>query len=355
MPSAGASSDGLFDCIIMNPPFAGRAESLHRVSLVQVGGQGSGRCRYAPLEASFVLRGIELLRPKGRLLAILPGSLVCSNRTSWFREFLLEAGSVLCVHELPGRTFPGVESRVYLVVFEKRRAGRLCVLSNHDLSAPESVRVRMSEESPDFRLDYGFHAAKRRLAKLRGVGPNWRKLGEECIFHRGTEASPTGPLYAVHTCDYEGGFWRRSPRHKQLSPNRDVLVVERGDLLMKHVGRGCASSLGVPVELIGVPCSDCMFILRPSRVADRTRLLFAVRVCLGGDLLAALVERGTGASYVAEGDLLNLAVPLDLAEKYPRPFAQYRTAVSRHRFQVMMEIEQRIRRDLLLRVSRGEP
>ena len=75
------SADSLkFDCIVMNPPFGGKMAALVKLAL------DGPRC--VPIEAAFVLKAVRLLQPGGRLLAIVPASLVSSLTTQWVRRQL---------------------------------------------------------------------------------------------------------------------------------------------------------------------------------------------------------------------------------------------------------------------------
>src|SRR5208283_2214078 len=65
----GGGYNRRFDCIVMNPPFAGKAADQVGIAVA-----GSAHPRKASLEAAFVYRAAHLLRAGGRLLAILPAS-----------------------------------------------------------------------------------------------------------------------------------------------------------------------------------------------------------------------------------------------------------------------------------------
>ncbi len=109
----------LFDCIVMNPPFAARQPAWKSLREIKELFAFEGLPQVGPIEAGFVLGAIALLRPRGRLLAILPASLVSSPRLAWVRELMAETGTIRHVHELARFTFPEIESRIYIVVYEK--------------------------------------------------------------------------------------------------------------------------------------------------------------------------------------------------------------------------------------------
>ena len=340
-----------FDCVLMNPPFAGMKSDWVPVGLKPQERNQDTLTQFAPLEAAFVVKSLSLLKDGGRLLAIVPGSVVQSHRTRWLRQRMVELGTILHVHELAPYTFPGLEARVYLLVFEKRGSNRQSVLSNHDLSSPESLRVRLGGSNGELRFDYGFHFAERLLVELQdNLGASWRALSSVASIYRGSEKSPRGGSYSVHTCDYSQGLWHASPRHRALRRTTPSAVVAKDDILVKRVGRDCPYSFGRAIGITGVPCSDCVFILRPRQARVSTRVLFALRIVFGNPQLAPLIEKGTGASYLTESSLRAVSLPIDLACLYPGLFSHYRKAVTGGRGEEMKQIEARVRRYIVRRV-----
>src|SRR5688500_15644436 len=80
-------ADSSFDCIVMNPPFAARKRSEVKVEIGRPG-RAEMCLRSAPIELAFVLKSIRLLKPGGKLLAILPSSAVSSGNQIWFRQYV---------------------------------------------------------------------------------------------------------------------------------------------------------------------------------------------------------------------------------------------------------------------------
>ncbi len=346
---AGQDEEGCpFDCIVMNPPFLGRRKSWIGLNL---GGEfprnGSGS-RFVPLEAAFVARAITLLRPYGRLLAVVPASVVASLTTRWLRELMLQMGTFRYIHELPSYTFSGVEARIYLLVYDKGRKKRSVMLCNHELVRPERMAVRAAELHPDFRLDYGFHQAIKWYGSVKGSSRDlgWARLGDIVSIYRGMIESPGAREGVVHTVDYKDGFWKAPGGGDALRRNNVERGIRKGDLLIKRVGRGCAQSIGKLVGRGGWAFSDCVLILRPRRAVKSTQLLFALRVLLAWDQGARLLERVTGASYITARELAALSAPLGLANRHRQAYELYRRAVARRRVDIMGEIEERVRRCL---------
>ena len=353
-PTHSSKKEPLFDCVLMNPPFAGKRESFVKLNLAEeLPGIGEG-IHCAPVEVAFVLRSIRLLAPKGRLLAVVPSSLISSLNTVWVRNYLLLLGAMRYVHELPRYTFRGIRSRFYLFVYEKAGLKRPFLLCNHDLDEPESIRIKESELTTELRFDYGFHAALRRYKELMEGSDHlgWAELPVSADVWRGKIKSPLGPKKALHTYDFNGGFWHLGNRRIRIRKDKSERGIRRGDLLMKRVGRNCSSSVGKVLGHIGCASSDCLWIVRPKKGTMSTRMLFALRVLLGFDFGAQLVECGTGAPYITEKALRDLIIPTKLADVYHKQYSGYREAIIRRDFNTMLSIEDRVRRLLTRRVGR---
>ena len=353
-PIHRSKKEQLFDCVLMNPPFAGRRENFVKLNLAEELpsiGEGS---HYAPVEVAFVLRSIRLLAPQGRLLAVVPSSLISSLNTVWVRNYLLLLGAMRYVHELPRYTFRGIGSRFYLFVYEKAGLKRPFLLCNHDLDEPESIRIKVSELTAELRFDYGFHAALRRYKELmEGSGHlGWTELPDSADVLRGNIKSPLGPKKALHTYDFNDGFWHLGDRRIRIQKDKSERGIRRGDFLMKRVGRSCSSTVGKVIGHIGCASSDCLWIVRPKKGIMSTRILFALRVLLGFDFGAQLVECGTGAPYITEKALRDLVIPTKLADVYNKQYSGYREAIIRRDFHAMLCIESRVRRLLTRRIER---
>lgn len=318
-----------FDCVVMNPPFSGRKSDLRVINVSDDLEGCAERERSVPVEVAFLIRAIGLLRPGGRILAVLPCSLIMSEGLQWLRGELFRCGAIRYVHELPPRTFANVESRMYLFVFEKSARQSKVVLFNHDLADPERLDLPVRKDQVIRRLDFGYQRGMQMintLAAQRDLG--WRQLNEMAKVYRGTGNSPEGPKSSVHTTDFRAGYWGHASRHKQSGEVQMDRRIQRGDILVKRVGRHCRLSFGRTVGLQGMACSDCVIIVRPNNVADSTRLLFALRCLFSFEWSKALVERGTGATYISEESLRDLQIPMGLSKRFYGAFRDFSKAIA---------------------------
>jgi tRNA1(Val) A37 N6-methylase TrmN6 len=338
---------GRFDCVVANPPFAARRGDWVTVPLTPPWVESETNSELCPVEVAFVTACVDTLEPGGRLLSIVPSSIVASSRCEWLRRSLFSQGSIRLVHELPRYTFRGIESRFYFLVFDKARKAREFFLCNHDLHHPERLVMRQSKLDDQLRLDFSFHdSSANYLRKLREQHLGWQPLGEIASLHRGSEKDPSRWSLVAHTSHYRSGFWRSRGREASEQVSPQTPTIRRGDLLIKRVGRDCSQSLGRPIGMTDRSCSDCVLIVRPQVPSESTRLLFALRCLLSAGWARALVERGTGAAYLSRDSLVALRVPFALPQIYPREFDQYRRAARSRDFSTMRSVEIRVCKQL---------
>lgn len=312
-----------YDCIVMNPPFAAGKSDLRLFEFVTHRGGFTRSTRYMPLEAAFVCRALELLEPEGRLLAVLPCSIVMSESLQWLRDEILAQGAIQFVHELPPRTFPAVESRMYLMVFDKGLRRRRIALLNHDLHQPERLSIDSANGSIS-RLDFGHASSSLSLERLLKVEClKMSPLSSLASVIRGDIASPLGAHGAVHTTDFRDGFWRSSERHNRTLVRNQDRRLRQGDLIISRVGRNAHLTCGVGVRLVELACSDCVLIIRPHNHRQSLHVFFALKLMLSQKWVKPLLLRGTGANYISHRSLLDLLIPIGACEKFPLEFAGF--------------------------------
>jgi tRNA1(Val) A37 N6-methylase TrmN6 len=341
--SSAAIRNPSFDCIIMNPPFDAR-KSKSLTDFKKTTGFESLPDN-GPIEAAFVLATISLLRPTGRLLAVLPSSIVTSTSLSWLRKFMVLQGSIQRVHELPRFTFRGIESRIYLVVFEKGTQKDRALLLNHELMEPEKFVLRKSAHFHE-RWDFAFHKSKSQMDGLQAENDlAWRSLSHLATIWRGKVPTPTNSRLVIHTTNYKSPFWTsaKGKASKQgLGPDR----VRKNDILVKRVSRNCSQSFGLVMDSTNARASDCIFIIRPKISRKSVSLLFSLRCVMKLEFGPTLIERGTGASYIAQSELADLRVPSKLDTCYRSQFLNYRKAILKRDTNQLERIERSVANEL---------
>lgn len=333
-----------FDVVVLNPPFAGKLSEWRSApsELFQT------RSR-VPLEIAFLVRCIELAKPGGSVLAIVPASVVSGEQTNWVRQDLLKKGAIRFVRELPRSTFPGVECRFYLLVFVKGGSSDYSVLCNHDLEGKERMHVPTSLIEDQLRLDFAYFESLIEFASLRRrIKCSWSKLHSRCSVFRGRLASPAGAERGMHTTDWQEGFWLGNERHLTAADDDRDLLTQPGDILMSRVGRRCLTTCGHTRYANRIPLSDCVVCIRPNRLEDSLPLLFALRVLFGSKAFQSQLVRGSGASFVTVKGMQNVELPMRLNVLFAHDFRKFVAAASLYDFKRMLIIESAVRKKLSL-------
>ena len=310
-----------FDCILMNPPFAGARPDCRSVQPPQLGDEQHRPTAPIPVEAAFTYVAHRLLAPGGRLLAILPCSVIMSESLDWLRTFLFRTGSVDYVYEFPAGTFRTVDSKVYLLVFKKGpRRQRTQLIKPHPQQSKRLALPRQTDVPP--RLDFDYHVGDLRVRKLqRHTNLCWAPLGDVARIFRGTVPSAPRPDGVVHSTHFTDDQWR--PPTGQTTSRNQQGRLRHSDLLIRRVGRNNHLTLGDARLVAGFFATDCLFVIRPNASTSSPKLLFALKSILALDWLPPFLERGTGARYFCKSSLEQLPVPLAACSVYSDAFLRF--------------------------------
>lgn len=320
-----------FDCVLMNPPFVGRPERLRTVP---------DCLKPLPVEAAFLLECVRLTRPGGRVLAVLPSSVVSGASCLQVREQLTRHGDVLNVHELPLSIFAGIEGRIFLLVYQKSKTSSKVVLCNHRLRCPDRLVVPQALSGHLLRWDYAFHRALERVSIARAKAKlTWVRLDRSASIVRGSlpGAVAKGGL-GLHTVNASPFLWR-APRSSSGHRSHKDRVTHVGDILLPRVMRRCTELAGMAPP--GTHrFSDCVLRIRPTGEVDGLQFLFSLRLLLSCG--AGLLQRGVGASYVSVRQLASLEMPIDAARVFASAFQKYSAAAKDCDWDSMLKIESRV-------------
>ena len=310
-----------FDCVLMNPPFAASRidcrilDSWHTIS------QTNQPAAPIPVEAAFLCLAHRLLAPSGRLLSVLPCSIVTSESLLWLRTFLLNTGSIEFVYEYPPRTFRTVDSKIYLLVFKKGTRRRSIQLISPAADRTQRLSLSLKDRVPN-RLDFDFHQGRRRMQSLvRNTNLQWALLGDVASIFRGTVPSAPRPKGVVHSTDFRGGLWRRPLDETAIDAT--LGQIRFNDLLIRRVGRNSHLTLGIARLVAGKLATDCVFVIRPNDDIASFNLFFAIRSLMGFQWMPGFLERGTGARYFCKSSLEQLPVPLAAPTVYVHNFRRF--------------------------------
>ena len=309
-----------FDCILMNPPFAGARRDCRTVQLPDLEDNHHRPTAPIPTEAAFTYVAHRLLAPGGRLLAILPCSVIMSESLGWLRSLLFRTGSIDYVYEFPAGTFRTVDSKVYLLVFRKGRRQPTQLVKPNSQQPKRLTLPRQTDVPP--RLDFDYHAGDLRMRILQHhTTLRWTPLGDVARIFRGTVPSAPRPDDVVHSTHFTNGKWR--PPIGQPITRTPQGRLRDTDLLIRRVGRNNHLTLGDARLVAGFYATDCLFVIRPNAGVSNPTLLFALKSILALDWLPACLERGTGARYFSKNSLERLPVPLAASTVYSGAFLRF--------------------------------
>lgn len=324
-----------FDCVVMNPPFLAKNEALIRVDLKEelISEHKLEKC--LPMEVVFVLRAIRLLKPNGKLLAIVPASVINSSKMSWVREHLLICGHIERVYELPRYTFEGIEAKTFLLVFEKSMKPEPTILALYENGNTQEEIVSQDEIGTDLRLDYSYFAAKRKHERyLKAAGLEWTSLNNIATTSRGQVPSPISDNDVIHYKNFSEGFWRLK--------NDDIASPKRlsNHLICKRVGRDCLTTYGLGINTHDARFSDCVITIQiQDKSVDNIALLFSLRTFFALPGIECLLKLGTGAAYVSVKKLREIYIPIGLYRAESDLYRKYKKAVNNLDYKKMKQIE----------------
>ena len=135
---------GKVDYILANPPFSLRIDNEQFESVLFAQG-------YKTSDALFIDTALKLLRPGGRLVCLLPHSIVANNEFSALRRLVEKYWSVFAVVSLPEGVFQlsgGTSTRADIVVLDKKPIS-MDKLKGVVFASVPSVGIRLNNNAKD--------------------------------------------------------------------------------------------------------------------------------------------------------------------------------------------------------------
>jgi len=138
--SPGSALEGACDAVVGNPPYGRCSRVLNDAQIAAVLAadeysiwhgprarrQTEARLRAAAVEHLFLERALQLVRPGGLVVYVLPEGLFSNSRTQLVRDWILARAEVLAVVALPARVFrrPGLHAKAALLALRRRPTNR---------------------------------------------------------------------------------------------------------------------------------------------------------------------------------------------------------------------------------------
>ncbi len=259
-----------FDLILLNPPFSSRGSARHAVDV-------NGVTYRASKALAFAARALRFLAPGGEVVAILPASVVVSERDAELRAALEDWGSVEQIGDIRRAAFKSHAVAIVVLRISRDRV------------------VQCTREKPV-------------LVSLR---PFSVELSRGSVSMHRYNSPATGPRF-IHTTDMRQGTILSSERRASTELRR----VRGPAVLMSRVGRPAKGKIVLLPEGEAV-LSDCVIAMHTSpsgREAELVELLAAnwdvVKSAYGGScapyttlkrLAAALLRLGISSRIAKAG------------------------------------------------------
>ena len=114
---AGALGSRTFDLILLNPPFSCRGNTRHTVDV-------NGVTHRASKALAFAARALRFLAPRGEIVAILPASVMVSERDAELRAALEDWGSVEQIGDIRRAAFKSHAVAVVVLRISRNRMAK---------------------------------------------------------------------------------------------------------------------------------------------------------------------------------------------------------------------------------------
>lgn len=327
------------DAIIMNPPFLARRRQY--VKTAEVDYFACGGSSSVPIEVLFLIRAIAMLRDRGTLVALLPGSIVAGEKATSVRKWVARQGTIQKIHELPDGVFRGVESKFFVVVFRKGVCGGAAELCNHEIPGIPLGKISHDKLLGGVRWDYSWFVGVRAIWNAYTKADlGWIAISTVATVTRGRITSQVEKAHSLHTCDYNNAAWHVKDEHTRIE-DAPCGAARQGDFALARVARNCIDTFGFVLADGAIPVSDCVFVIRPKGPVEVRvyEMLFAVRCWLKCEAARLYLVRGTACRFLSRRDIADLKVPLALASQIPHAFQEYRQAVDHRDNERRAEIE----------------
>ena len=228
--SVGGNCDikGLFDVILLNPPFSSRRNPKCTVNI-------DGQKVSGSPALTFVTKALAFLDRDGELVAILPSSCLTSERDASLREALAAQWDLETVGNSRSSMFRNCDVTINIVRIRRRIS---------------SVRINLSIPAIPRNVTCG------RISMMRGT-----------IGQASSSTFPIG-LQLVHTTDLVGGVIG-PPKRWTVAKGR---TVSGSALLIPRVGRTRFGKIAIKRDPIPVALSDCVIAVKTLDRADESGL-----------------------------------------------------------------------------------
>ena len=248
--------DNYFDLAVCNPPFSSIDKCKEHEYILEGGfSELFKKRKKIRLEVLFILRNLQLLKPKGLLAIILPDLIFNSERLLEFRKLLFKKFKLVKVVECQYKNFKKTEAKTYIIFLKKSQSSTkdenipLISINSGNLSQRKIKLSNITADNVVKDKTYNYKI-------FRGSTSSKMCRETERAFHH--NYSNLKDFSVVSYKDYKDNL----PQFK---------YAQKGDILIHRVGRLVGKT--VILNNQSVIISDCIITIRFLNEKDRIKFL----------------------------------------------------------------------------------
>ncbi|HTJ50577.1 MAG TPA: N-6 DNA methylase [Cyclobacteriaceae bacterium] len=345
----GLKDNNKYDTIILAPVFGLKVDNIHN-SRFSLG-------RDLDFSVYLIEHAVQNIAASGKILSVVPESILFSDIYKSFRQYLVKHGFVQCVVSLPIGTFypySGVKSS--LLVLSKRQNERNILMVEPRYSLNKNSDTKKIADDLTKIISFDSESSKKKLVEHKAFLVHDDELREYrlnvsayslVVDERQTSSEyPLIPLVDITHKIFRGTQIKLSsegtvavigPRAIRTISFRSELVdytdsqkiaanaryVEENDIVVNAIGTHRAESATVPKEFNGTPVSQHLIVVRPN---DKYVVPEYLTLLLNSSKIKSYLLSSTGTTVIASISLtalrdLQLPIPpLSIQQKVLQEF-----------------------------------
>lgn len=261
------NNKGKYDVSLANPPFGKESNSVYSDNLY------SGiyeNINIKRIEVEMLIANLLILQEKGKLLIIIPSTIVYGSLYKKFRKIISKNHYVESIIDLPINAFYPERIKCSALIIQKKPNEKLST-KHYDMTVDfkllkkESIKANLIQEGC--------------WSGLR------EKKNKEYTIHQGKISSGCFTdnrefVKVLHT-NKPSKNWKPSIRYAKIDENLNYIKAEKGDIIISRVG----SSAGYKYVYNGkdIYISDCLFVIKqPSENIKRKIMELDLFSIIGG-------------------------------------------------------------------------
>ena len=285
-----------FDLVLANPPFELDKEKSFYIELCECDNNFK-EIRYINLLTEMILANLLLLNDNGKLLIILPSSVLLGNRFTNLRKLLMNQYTIEKIWNLPEFVFQGNEIDTYaLQISMKKNMGATC--SYFEVQCEDGMFD--VKDSSNVDLKKFVQGTWKLNKKSEGLFKENIEIIRGSISSNQFTDNGVNVLHVAKRNDND----KWEPKHRLFKPidGKIYKQVDEGDIIVSRIGRDSGQIHNYQGK--GDYISDCLLIIKGIEYKKLKAYLQNNYMCDNFSFL----KKGTTSKYVSKKDIMSLFV-----------------------------------------------